>query len=231
VSSEVKAGLEPRQGGAKRQVRALERRVFSFLRLRRDAEQQRGSLMSQPISLPVERVTDSLWNDSMTPEDFQKFYPLLIDWLRTTLATYAGRTQTVASRAFPRLPLYFTAETLASAKVVLVDQLPVPPLSSMGLTQFADFERGNFNGITYLDTFFLKRSQSENEAIHFHELIHVIQWRILGPERFLRSYADGLERFGYRESPLEVMAYDAEAAFVTSKHGFDAENMVAEKLT
>jgi hypothetical protein len=40
-----------------------------------------------------------------------------------------------------------------------------------------------------------------------------------------------LERFGYRESPLEVMAYDAEAAFVTSKHGFDAENMVAEKLT
>jgi hypothetical protein len=193
--------------------------------------QQRGSLMSQPISLPVERVTDSLWNDSMTPEDFQKFYPLLIDWLRTTLATYAGRTQTVASRAFPRLPLYFTAETLASAKVVLVDQLPVPPLSSMGLTQFADFERGNFNGITYLDTFFLKRSQSENEAIHFHELIHVIQWRILGPERFLRSYADGLERFGYRESPLEVMAYDAEAAFVTSKQGFDAENMVAEKLT
>jgi hypothetical protein len=187
--------------------------------------------MSQPISLPVERVTDSLWNDSMTPQDFQKFYTLLIDWLRTTLATYAGRTQTVASRAFPRLPLYFTAETLASAKVVLVDRLPVPPLSSMGLTQFADFERGNFNGITYLDTFFLKRSQSEDEAIHFHELIHIIQWRILGPERFLRLYADGLERFGYRESPLEVMAYDAEAAFVTSKHGFDAENMVAEKLT
>ena len=106
--------------------------MFSFLRLRRGAEQQRGSLMSQPISLPVERVTDSLWNDSMTPEDFQKFYPLLIDWLRTTLATYAGRTQTVASRAFPRLPLYFTAETLASAKVVLVDQLPVsyPSISS-----------------------------------------------------------------------------------------------------
>ena len=70
-------------------------------------------MSQQPIPLPVERITDSLWNDSMTPEDFQKFYPLLIDWLRTTLATYAGRTQTVASRAFPRLPLYFTAETLA----------------------------------------------------------------------------------------------------------------------
>jgi hypothetical protein len=47
------------------------------------------------------------------------------------------------------LPLYFTEQTLASAKVVLVDPLPMPPLSSMGLARFADFERGNFDGITY----------------------------------------------------------------------------------
>ena len=167
---------------------------------------------------------------AMTPEEFQKFYPLLSEWLRTTLAVHAGAARTVASRAFPRLPLYFTADTLASAKVVLVDRLPVPPLSSWGLTRFTDFERGNLDGITYLDTFFLRKTQSRNEAMHFHELIHVIQWRILGPERFVHSYADGLEHFGYRQSPLEVMAYDAEAAFATSTEGFDAEKMVAEKL-
>ena len=91
---------------------------------------------------------------AMTPEEFQKFYPLLIEWLRTTLAVHAGAARTVASRAFPLLPLYFTADTLASAKVVLVDRLPVPPLSSWGLTRFTDFERGNLDGITYLDTFF-----------------------------------------------------------------------------
>jgi hypothetical protein len=39
-----------------------------------------------------------------------------------------------------------------------------------------------------------------------------------------------LERFGYRDSPLEVMAYDAEARFVTSTAGFDAEELVAENL-
>jgi hypothetical protein len=99
----------------------------------------------------------------------------------------------VASRRFPRLPLCFSANTLTSATVVLVDQLPIPPLSSWGLTRFADFERGTFNGITYLNTFFLKRGELRNEVIHFHELIHVIQWRILGPENFLRLYADGLE--------------------------------------
>jgi hypothetical protein len=165
----------------------------------------------------------------MTPEEFQKYYPRVLGWIDATLRAHAGDAQTIVSRGFPRLPLYFNADTLKTAKVVLVDQLPVPPLSSWGLTRFADFERGNFNGITYLNTFFIKPDDVRNETIHFHELIHVVQWRILGPERFLRLYADGLERFGYRDSPLEKMAYDAEAAF-TAKEIFDAEKMVARKL-
>jgi hypothetical protein len=166
----------------------------------------------------------------MTPEEFHKYYPRLLGWIDSTLRAHAENARTVAARGFSRLPLYFSANTLTSAKVVAVDQLPIPPLSSWGLTRFADFERGTFDGITYLDTFFLKRGALRNEAIHFHELIHVIQWRILGPENFLRLYADGLERFGYRESPLEIMAHDAEAAF-TANDVFDAEKMVAQKLS
>jgi hypothetical protein len=166
----------------------------------------------------------------MTPEEFQKYYPRLLGWIDNTLRAHAENARTVASRRFPRLPLYFSADTLTSAKVVLVDQLPIPPLSSWGLTRFADFESGTFDGITYLNTFFIKRDDLRNEAIHFHELIHVVQWRILGPEQFLRSYAEGLERFGYRNSPLEVMAYEAEAAFAANDV-FDAEKMVAQKLS
>ena len=166
----------------------------------------------------------------MSPEEFAKFYPPLIDWIRRTLTASAPAAQTVASRGFSRLPLYFTEQTLASAKVVLVDPLPMPPLSSMGLARFADFERGNFDGITYIDTFFLKPTHSKNEAMFFHELVHVIQWRILGPDRFLFLYANGLECFGYRQSPLEAMAYDAETAFASSMAIFNVEKMVAEKL-
>ena len=103
-------------------------------------------------------------------------------------------------------------------------------MSSWRLTRIGDFKRGDFSGITYLNTFFIKRDELRNEAIHFHELIHVIQWRILGPEQFLRLYADGLERFGYSDSPLEVMAYDAEAAFM-AEDIFDAEQLVAQKLS
>jgi hypothetical protein len=163
----------------------------------------------------------------MSPEEFAKFYPPLLE---TTLAASAHVAQTVAFRGFSHLPLYFTEKTLASTKVVLADPLPMPPLSSMGLVRFAEFERGNFDGITYIDTIFLKPTQSNNEIIHFHELVHVVQWRLLGPDRFLLSYANGLECFGYRQSPLEAMAYDAETAFASSTTTFNVEKMVAEKL-
>jgi hypothetical protein len=166
----------------------------------------------------------------MSPEEFAKFYPPLLDWIRTTLAASTPVAQSVASRGFPRLPLYFTEKTLASTKVVLADPLPMPPLASMGLVRFADFERGNFDGITYIDSIFLKAKQSNNENMYFHELVHVIQWRLLGPDRFLFSYANGLECFGYRESPLEAMAYDAETVFASSMAIFNVEKLVAEKL-
>jgi hypothetical protein len=68
------------------------------------------------------------------------------------------------------------------------------------------------------------------ELLDFYELIHVIQWRLLGPEAFLATYAAGLETFGYRNSPLERMAYDAEASFCQSDQPFDAANLVAEQL-
>ena len=68
-----------------------------------------------------------------------------------------------------RVPRVFAATALFhgrdfdTTKVVLVEPLPLPPLSSMGLTRFAEFERGDFDGITYIDTIFLKPTHSNNE--------------------------------------------------------------------
>ena len=166
----------------------------------------------------------------MSPEEFHKFYPPLLEWIRNTLDANAHVAQTVSSRGFSRLPHYFTKHTLVSTKVVIVDPLPVPPLASMGLTRFAGFVRGDSDGIAYIDTVFLKPTQSENENVYFHELIHIIQWRLLGPDRFLLAYANGLECFGYRQSPLEAMAYDAESEFASSTLIFNAEKLVADKL-
>jgi hypothetical protein len=181
----------------------------------RDLGYIEGRNIGENSSSKISSASGSGGRCEMSPEEFAKFYPPVLDWIRATLTTSANVAQTIASRGFLRLALYFTEKTLTSTKVVLVDPLPIPPLSSMGLARFADFEHGNFDGITYMDTIFLKPTQSNNETTHFHELVHVIQWRLLGPDRFLFSYANGLECFGYRQSPLEAMAYDAETAFAT----------------
>ena len=167
---------------------------------------------------------------TMTPQEFQAIYPHVIGWIRQTLAACANQAETVASQGFPRLPLYFNPELLASTKFVRVERVPVPPLSQLGLTRFAAFEQGNYDGITYLDTFFVTRHRANDEGLSFHELIHVVQWQLLGPERFLAVYAAGLESCGYRNSPLEVMAYNAEADFRQSVKPFNAEILVAEQL-
>lgn len=93
----------------------------------------------------------------------------------------------------------------------------------MGLPEFGDFEAMEAAGITYLDTFFVRKDAAHEESLHFHELVHVVQWQHLGAERFLLAYALGhLVSGGYRSNPLEVMAYDLQARFERSHEPFDA---------
>jgi hypothetical protein len=166
----------------------------------------------------------------VTPEEFRIAYPKVQAWIQKTLAVHERDAQPVASMHFARLPLYFDNALLKTAKFIPVDRVPMPPLSAMGLGRFAALEQGDFHGVTYLDRYFIKRTVVTEEALHFHELIHVIQGRLLGPEGFLAAYANGLDQFGYENSPLEKMAYDAEALFKQSSAIFDAEKFVVKRL-
>lgn len=167
---------------------------------------------------------------SLSPEQFRALSPPLIGWIQRTLDAHAVRARPVATLGFQRLPHYFSAGQLAAAKVVAVAHVPVPPLNALGAPGFEAFETMQAAGITYLDTFFVGQRCVADESLHFHELIHIVQWRLLGPERFLAEYAAGLETRGYRDSPLEVMAYDAQARFGRDPEPFDAELFVSQSL-
>ncbi|MDQ6630705.1 MAG: hypothetical protein M3Y82_02980 [Verrucomicrobiota bacterium] len=166
----------------------------------------------------------------MTPKEFEERYPRILEWIEQTIAQHVSQACTIASLGFKRLPDYFSAAVLGSAKVVYVLDLPKPPLSALGLSQFSEFENMDGSGITYLDTFFSREEMRGNEPHHFHELVHVIQWQALGPKQFLQKYADGLERMGYRNSPLEVMAYTLENVFRNSSNPFDVAAIVRDQL-
>jgi len=159
----------------------------------------------------------------MTDPEFRKVYPRIAGWIKKTLAQHASAARPVALLGFSRLPHYYDPQLLLSSLVVFLPRVPMPPLSAMGLDRFRDFEQMNAGGMTFFDTYFVRADHAEDESLHFHELVHVIQWRLLGPEKFLALYADGLERFGYRKSPLEAMAFRLQHRFQHEAPPFNVE--------
>ena len=71
--------------------------------------------------------------DVMTPEEFEIIYPQVIAWIWKTIAAHRSGAKRVSEFGFARLPLYVSAEFLESVSAVIVDRVPVPPLSKIRL--------------------------------------------------------------------------------------------------
>lgn len=94
----------------------------------------------------------------------------------------------------------------------------------------SEFFKGAIAGITYNDTYFIREDLLSGESLHFHELVHVVQWKFFGPEKMLMHYAAGLLQSGYRDSFLEVMAYKQQYRFELKGSPYNAEAEVMAEL-
>lgn len=121
-----------------------------------------------------------------------------------------------------RLGHYFPRSVLDRARAVIVDVVPFPPVTALGLPEFEAMAAMPMDGITFGDMYFLRRDQA-SEALHFHELVHVVQWSALGVTAFLPTYAVGFIQHGYRDSPLESTAYTLQSRF---ERGQDLPDLV-----
>jgi hypothetical protein len=153
----------------------------------------------------------------MNPTDlihkFQSSLPAVQEWIDKTLEEHRPNAVSVSSLSSPRIGKVFPRDLLARAQVVVVTgKVPFPPLTQMGLTEFTQLENMLMAGITYKDTFFVSHLH-QTESLYFHELVHVIQWERLGFYNFLLTYGVGLIQFGYRDCPLERMAYSLQSGF------------------
>jgi len=156
--------------------------------------------------------------------------PPVRDWIERTLAAHRTEARSVASYRFPRLTQFYSPVFLETAFVVIVPRLPIVPMASLGLRELESFEKAEHAAITYRNTSFMLEAGSADESLHFHELIHVIQWQQLGVEGFLTAYANGIIEHGYRDNPLEVMAYDLQAHFDQGGPPMDVKSAVRSRL-
>ena len=152
---------------------------------------------------------------SVQADVIRRFYaalPQVRTWIDQLLVAHSVNARKVSTLGFDRLASCYPAELLERARVVSVERTPFPPVSQFGLPEFEQLEGRQFEGITFKNTFFVVRGR-EFESLHFHELVHVVQWSRLGVDNFLLSYALGLLQFGYEQSPLEQMAYSLQQLF------------------
>lgn len=147
---------------------------------------------------------------------FQHALPMVRNWVEDTRAAHQDQAVPVQQMGFVRLGQVFPPELLNRARVRVVrGAVPFPPLSRMGLPELAPFEAMPITGVTYNDIFFVNH-RHQSESLFFHEIVHVVQWAQLGIDHFLLAYGAGLMQFGYRDCPLEAMAY-------TLQDGFDRD--------
>ena len=145
-----------------------------------------------------------------------KLLPLLPKaraWIRGILREHASRSHPVSELGARRLAAYYPESFLARAKVVIVPELPRPPVERWGLPGAESFKTLDASGITFKDTFFIKEGRQHDERLLFHELVHVVQWERLGVNCFLWLYGLYLVKYDYWNSPLETMARDLDTRF------------------
>ena len=138
--------------------------------------------------------------------------PLVRAWIDRLPARHAANARKFSTLGFNRLASCYPADLLERARVVSVERTPFPPASQFNLPEFAQLQERQFEGITFNDTFFVVKGRGF-ESLHFHELVHVVQWSRLGVDNFLLAYGLGLLQFGYEQSPLEQMAYSLQQLF------------------
>ena len=71
----------------------------------------------------------------------------------------------------------------------------------------------------------------DRASLLFHEMVHVVQWAVLGRAQFLREYVGSWAAAGwsYWGIPLEAMAYEMQGRFDAGER-FDAEREVRRRL-
>lgn len=138
------------------------------------------------------------------------------EWIDGTLARHAsGRVSCEALAS--SFEGYFSRDFLSRSYFVVTDELPMPDIPELQALGLVAFLRLDAVGITYKDTYFIRPALVGQVDLHFHELVHVAQWRHLGASAFIERYVRELLQYGYERAPLEEMAYSLQRYFCAGK--------------
>lgn len=151
------------------------------------------------------------------------------EWIDSTNDRFSNQRQSCALFA-DNFAGFYSEEFLSNSYFVIVDSIlkpDFPELRQVGLGEFLDKE---VQGITYKNTYYVVPSVAQNLRLHFHELVHVAQWKSLGAIGFLRRYISEVQSVGYRGAPLEKIAYAFDHHFSLGGQKVDVPSYIENQI-
>jgi hypothetical protein len=135
--------------------------------------------------------------------------PAVRQWIATLHATHVRDGIPASDAGFPALAKWFPADLLERTQMVATPIMPFPPVAAYGIPEFQAMTTLPMAGITWGHMYFVDPARAAI-GVHAHELAHAAQWRSLGVDDFLLTYAVALALHGYEKSPLETIAFEVQ---------------------
>jgi hypothetical protein len=142
-------------------------------------------------------------------------------WSRAEREAHRPQALPLPDAARQELAPFFPPATLEQARYRWVDAIANPPFReealARGVPYKLDFTQSA--GLTHNDTFLINRARVPEDTappvlllLLFHELVHVVQYDVLGVDDFVRQYVEGyLDSGDYFAIPLELGAFALQA--------------------
>jgi hypothetical protein len=153
--------------------------------------------------------------------DMSQLMALLIaqgqKWIKEQRELFRPQGRELPDTAVAQFAPFFEERLLREVRVVVVPALENPKFLEAYRETFTDkgiplMDFTAMPSITMVDTILLVEECLDDSAIGliFHELVHAVQYDLLGPDKFVELYLVGWvnQGFNYAAIPLEMDAYD-----------------------
>jgi len=147
----------------------------------------------------------------LTPSQIAQLVSNVAEFIEEQRRVHAGTSRSLSGAERKQFTVHFPSDVLDGVRLARVKHLQNPPfyteLEGLGFQNLPQFRR--MAAVTFV--YVIVAQDEFTSSLLFHELVHVVQYRELGVQRFAELYVRGfLETGEYLSIPLERVAYHLE---------------------
>jgi len=156
----------------------------------------------------------------MTGNLLQQLVALGLPWLWEQRDLHRVDSRELSAEEKLAFRAYYEDATLDNVRLATVEYISNPPFyTDLQSSGYPTLDISGAAGVAYIDCIVVRKSINQQSAwwnsLLFHELVHIVQFEVLGPRRHLEVYLRGWIENGYRYDsiPIEEQARRLEARF------------------